>query len=91
MKPVWDADVFTKNRDRLLEAEVAKEFFALVVEQAREAELISDEHFTVDGTLMEAWASQKSFRPKDKEKPTAGRSRQSDGGLSRRKAVQPDA
>jgi transposase len=56
---VWDATTFTKNRDRLLEAAVAKEFLAQVVEQARVAGLISDEHFTVDGTLLEAWASLK--------------------------------
>jgi transposase len=62
---VWDATTFTKNRDRLLEAAVAKEFLAQVVERARGAWLISDEHFTVDGTLLEAWASLKSFRPKD--------------------------
>jgi transposase len=61
---VWDATTFTKNRDRLLEAAVAKEFLAQVVERARCARLISDEHFTVDGTLLEAWASMKSFRPK---------------------------
>src|SRR5580704_11039409 len=66
-EPVWDATTFTKNRDRLLEAVVAKEFLAQVVERAREAGLISDEHFTVDGTLLEAWASLKSFRPKDKK------------------------
>ncbi len=62
---VWDATSFTKNRDRLLEATVAKEFLFQVVEQARTAGLISDEHFTVDGTLLEAWASLKSFQPKD--------------------------
>jgi transposase len=62
---VWDATSFTKNRDRLLEAAVAKEFLAQVVEQARAAGLVSDEHFTVDGTLLEAWASLKSFQPKD--------------------------
>ena len=62
---VWDATTFTKNRDRLLEAAVSKEFLAQVVERARGARLISDEHFTVDGTLLEAWASLKSFRPKD--------------------------
>src|SRR5437660_2981164 len=61
---VWNATTFTKNRDRLLEAEVAQEFLACVVEQAREKGLTSDEHFTVDGTLLEAWASQKSFQPK---------------------------
>jgi transposase len=61
---VWDATTFTKNRDRLLEADVAKEFLARVVEQARSKGLTSDEHFTVDGTLLEAWASLKSFQPK---------------------------
>lgn len=64
---VWDATVFTKNRDRLLEAEVAKEFLARVVAQARGKGWTSDEHFTVDGTLLEAWASVKSFQPKDKK------------------------
>jgi transposase len=63
--PVWDATVFTKNRDRLLEAEVAKEFLTQVVAQARAKGWTSDEHFTVDGTLLEAWASVKSFQPKD--------------------------
>ena len=53
---VWDPTVFTKNRDRLLEAEVAKQFLAQVVEQGRAKGLTSDEHFTVDGTLLEAWA-----------------------------------
>jgi len=66
---VWDATVFTKNRDRLLEADVAQEFLAQVVEQARAKALTSDEHFTVDGTLLEAWASLKSFQPK-KDKPS---------------------
>jgi transposase len=61
---VWDATTFTKNRDRLLEADVAKEFLGCVVEQARAKGLTSDEHFTVDGTLLEAWASQKSFQSK---------------------------
>ena len=66
---VWDATTFTKNRDRLLEAEVAKEFLARVVEQARSKSLTSDEHFTVDGTLLEAWASLKSFQRKE-DKPS---------------------
>jgi len=61
---VWDATTFTKNRDRLLEADVAREFLAQVVGQAGVQGLTSDEHFTVDGTLLEAWASQKSFQPK---------------------------
>ena len=64
---VWDATVFTKNRDRLLEAEVARDFLALVVEQARGQGWASDEHFTVDGSLLEAWASVKSFQPKNKK------------------------
>ncbi len=64
---VWDATTFTKNRDRLLAAEVAKEFLAQVVAQARAKGLTSDEHFTVDGTLLEAWASAKSFQPKQEK------------------------
>ncbi|HAF08561.1 MAG TPA: IS5 family transposase [Chloroflexi bacterium] len=63
--PVWDVTVFTKNRERLLRGEVAQAFFDAVLRQAREAALLSDEHFSVDGTLVEAWAGQKSFRPKD--------------------------
>lgn len=64
-EPVWDASTFSKNRDRLLEADVAREFFQQVVGQSRQAGLMSDEHFTVDGTLIEAWASLKSFQRKD--------------------------
>jgi transposase len=67
---VWDATVFTKNRDRLLKADVAQEFLARVVEQARAKGLTSDEHFSVDGTLLEAWASLKSFQPKQ-DKPSS--------------------
>jgi transposase len=63
--PVWDVTVFTKNRDRLLKGEVAEAFFAAVLAQARQRNLLSDEHFTVDGTLIEAWAGQKSFKRKD--------------------------
>ena len=85
---VWDATVFTKNRDRLLEADVAQEFLAQVVEQARAKSLTSDEHFTVDGTLLEAWAGAKSFQPKDKKPSAAGRSQQSHGELSRREAIE---
>ena len=66
---VWDATTFTKNRDRLLEAEVAKEFLAQVVARARTQGLTSDEHFTVDGTLLEAWAGAKSFQRKDGKTP----------------------
>ena len=61
----WDATVFSKNRDRLLKAEISAHFFAAVLAQARREQLLSSEHFTVDGTLLEAWASIKSFRPKD--------------------------
>ncbi len=64
-EPVWDATVFTKNRNRLLEGDVAREFLCEVVLQAQGKGLTSDEHFTVDGTLIEAWASLKSFQPKD--------------------------
>ncbi len=61
---VWHPTVFTKNRDRLLEGAVAEEFFSVIVAQARRKRLLSDEHFTVDGTLVEAWAGQKSFQAK---------------------------
>jgi transposase len=67
-EPSFDASSFSRNRDRLLEHDVAGKFFAAVVEQARGAHLMSHDHFTVDGTLIEAWASLKSFRRKD-EKP----------------------
>src|ERR1044071_1771655 len=63
-EPVWDVTVFTKNRDRLLEGDVAREFLSEVVRQAEAKKLTSDEHFTVDGTLIEAWAGQKSFQRK---------------------------
>jgi transposase len=71
---VWDATVFTKNRQRLLDGDIADAFFAAVLKQARQRDLISDEHFTVDGTLLEAWAGQKSFRRVDDEHhpPAAG-------------------
>jgi transposase len=62
---VWVPETFSVNRDRLMQGDVAKAFFAQVLEKARGRNLLSDEHFTVDGTLLEAWASQKSFRPID--------------------------
>jgi transposase len=62
---VWDVTVFTKNRERLLEGDIAEAFFQAVLQQARERSLLSDEHFTVDGTLLEAWASVKSYQRKD--------------------------
>ena len=70
-----DATTFTKNRERLLDAEVADEFFAAVVDQAKLRRYVSSEHFSVDGTLLEAWASHQSFKPKDgpPTEPPAGR------------------
>jgi transposase len=62
--PIWDPTVFTKNRDRFLEGEVAAQFFQAVLGQPEVRALLSDEHFSVDGTLIEAWASMKSFKPK---------------------------
>ena len=66
---VWVPTVFTKNRDRLWEGDIAEKFFQAVLTQARVVDLISDEHFTVDGTLIEAWASHKSFQRKDRPTP----------------------
>jgi transposase len=66
---VWVPTTFTKNRDRLLDGDIAAAFFEAVVQQAHLADLLSDEHFTVDGTLLEAWASHKSFRPRDEDPP----------------------
>ena len=63
--PVWDVTVFTKNRDRLLAGDVARGFLAAILADPQVEPLLSDEHFSVDGTLIEAWASMKSFRPKD--------------------------
>jgi transposase len=68
---VWVPTVFTKNRDRLLKGDVANHFFAAVVAEAERRRWLSEEHFTVDGTLLEAWASHKSFRPKN-EPPSGG-------------------
>jgi transposase len=69
--PVWDATTFTKNRDRLLAGEVAVKFLAGVLAQPQVRTLLSGEHFSVDGTLLEAWASTKSFRAKDGSGPPA--------------------
>ena len=66
---VWAPTVFSKNRDRLLEGDVARLFFRRIIDQAEAKKLISKEHFTVDGTLLEAWASHKSFQPKDGAPP----------------------
>lgn len=66
-EPVWVPTVFSKNRERLMQGDVAEKFFMRVLEQAEAAGLTSDEHFSVDGTLIEAWASQKSFQRKDRK------------------------
>jgi transposase len=72
---VWDASTFSKNRDRLLEAAVAREFLATLLSLSKVKQLLSSDHFSVDGTLLKAWASMKSFRPKDGsgEPPDGGR------------------
>ena len=72
--PAWDHSSFTKNRDRLLEGEIAAKFLAAVLAQPRVKRLLSSEHFSVDGTLIEAWASMKSFKPKDGSGDDGGRS-----------------
>lgn len=82
--PVWDATTFSKNRDRLLDAEITRKLLAAVVAQPRVAALMSDEHFSVDGTLIQAWASHKSFKPRnaptkgDDDEPPAGRNAERD-------------
>lgn len=68
---VWDVTVFTKNRERLMEGEISQRLLEAVVRQAQEKNLLSEEHFTVDGTMIEAWASRRSFEPK-KEPPERG-------------------
>jgi transposase len=72
---IWDVTVFIKNRERLIEGDIASKFMAAVLNQERVKTLLSDDHFSVDGTLIEAWASMKSFRPKDGsgEPPAPGR------------------
>jgi transposase len=69
---VWDHSTFSKNRERLIASDVALAFFERILKQAGAAGLLSDEHFTVDGTLIEAWASLKSFRPKEGPPPSSG-------------------
>jgi transposase len=78
--PVWDATVFCKNRDRLLDGDIAAKFFASVLNLPQVRKLLSSEHFSVDGTLIEAWASMKSFVPKDGSKPPSSKGRSGDGG-----------
>ncbi len=74
----FNHSVFSKNKERLLRADVSREFFTEIVDQARSRGLLSDEHFSVDGTLFDAWASMKSFRPKGEDGPPPG-----DGGRNR--------
>lgn len=74
-EPAWDHSTYTKNRDRLIEHEVVRGLFGQVMQQARQAHLLSDEHFSVDGTLIRAWASHKSFVPKDGPPPPSSGSR----------------
>jgi transposase len=91
---VWDATTFSKNRDRLLKAEVARRFFEAVLSQARHQRLLSDEHFTVDGSLIEAWASEKSYtRKPDPPAPGGGSGRRGEVLLrdSHQSSTDPDA
>src|SRR5436309_15518992 len=70
--PIWDPTVFTKNRERLQQGDVFQEFMAKLLEHEKVKPLLSDEHFSVDGTLIEAWASHKSFKPKQARKGDDG-------------------
>ena len=85
--PVWDATVFSKNRDRLLEGAIAARFLATVLAQPRVTKLMSSEHFSVDGALIEAWASMKSFKPKDGsgDEPPSGSGRNAEVDFKGRK------
>src|SRR5271155_1146884 len=84
---VWDVTVFTKNRERLIAGEASQQLLAAVLEQAREQDLLSGEHFTVDGTLIQAWASAQSFKEK-KDPPAAGAGSGKDGELLLRDKVE---
>ena len=70
--PIWDVTVFTKNRDRLLAGDIAQRFFAAVLAEAKRRQLLSAEHFTVDGTLVQAWAGQKSFQRRGRRRRPGG-------------------
>jgi transposase len=84
--PVWDHSTFSKNRDRLLEGDVAAEFLAALLDRPQVRRLLSSEHLSADGTLIQAWASMKSFRPKDGggEPPGSGRNAARDSRGERR-------
>ena len=81
---VWDHSVFSKNRDRLLEGDIAAKFLAAVLAQPKVNKLLSSDHFSVDGTLIEAWASMKSVKPKD---GAAGRRRKAAGAMPKRTSM----
>jgi transposase len=78
--PAWDHSTFSKNRDRLLEGDIAAKFLAAVLAQPRVKKLLSTDHFSVDGTLIEAWASMKSVRPKEAPKDGSGEPPAAGGG-----------
>lgn len=82
-EPVWDASTFSKNRERLVGGDIAVEFLSAVLAEARSRHWLSDERFTVDGTLMEAWASMRSYQPKD-DPPAPGRGSGRRGELQKR-------
>lgn len=90
---VWHPAVFTQNRDRLLEAGVAREFLAALLALPRVRKLLSSEHFSVGGTLINAWASMRSLRPRDGsgKTPDAGRRTQRRAPLPRREALERNA
>jgi transposase len=99
-EPVWDVTVFTKNRERLLRADIAKKFFELVLKQAQALDLMSDEHFTVDGTLLEACAGLKSFKrlhgaeeppPDDRGNPTVDFHGEKRSNQTHQSTTDPDA
>jgi transposase len=77
-EPAFDATTFTKNRERLLDHDIARAFFGEVVREAQRRRLLSEEHFSVDGTLLQAWASIKSYRPRDEQTPPPGGGRNPD-------------
>ena len=89
---VWDHSTFSKNRDRLLEGDIAAKFLTAVLAQPRVKQLLSSDHFSVDGTLIEAWASMKSFKPREGsgDNPPAGSGRQYRGRLPWKDTLQPD-
>jgi transposase len=87
---VWDVTVFTKNRERLIEGEIATKFMAAVLRQPRITALLSDDHFSVDGTLIEAWAGMKSFRAERRQRLAARPRPQRRARLPRRDAQQRD-